>query len=165
MQFLMEAQNILDEIKTETSSLDKRFKSETLIHLLKEFGCDAKGTDTSILKKFIKEHIQDFFQYDVDGFRAKLILLKNIIEALQPNVNARRVILCQYCKMFKDTASEKQQPLYILATKDVLRIARLTNGHVNIGNTLKHLVNNLKNISERLETQSNLLKLNIKKQG
>lgn len=160
MQFLMEAQNILDEIKTETSSLDKRFKSETLIHLLKEFGCDAKGTDTSILKKFIKEHIQDFFQYDVNGFRAKLILLKNIIEALQPNVNARRVILCQYCKMFKDACTEKD---YILATKDVLRIARLTNGHVNIGNTLKQLVNNLKNISERLETQSNLLKLNIKK--
>ena len=158
MQFLMEAQNILDEIKTETSSLDKRFKSETLINLLKEFGCDAKGTDTSILKKFIKEHIQDFFQYDVDGFRAKLILLKNIIEALQPNVNARRVILCQYCKMFKDACTEKD---YILTTKDVLRIARLTNGHVNIGNTLKQLVNNLKNISERLETQSKLL--NIKK--
>lgn len=122
MQFLHEVSYALELIKEESQLKDgKRQRSATLIKLLKEFGCE-KGSDTSMLRNFIKQHVDDFLQLDADGLRVKLDILKSLLEVSQPNQKALSVVLCQYGKLFKESNATEESKLIV---KDVLKVAKV----------------------------------------
>ena len=120
MQFIHEVSFLIDTIKSESSQEDssKRQRSKTLFDLLKKFGCEIKGSDTKILRNFVTDHLEDFLQYDPDSFRIKLEILKSLLDALHPNQNVKKVIICQYAKLFKETNATKE---YLNIVKDVMK--------------------------------------------